>query len=73
MHRLNKTRRNDKNSMRIFKNTKIGNYAGLGVRQVDPCITGLDLCIVVVRQYVDMFSATTSDLADNRNVFILGY
>ena len=52
---------------------KIGNYAELGARQVDLCITGLDLFIVVVRQYADMFSATASDLGDNRSVFILGY
>ncbi len=51
MNRINKTEQHDKNSTRIMKMAKIGNYAGLGARQVDPCITGLDLFIVVVRQY----------------------
>ena len=37
-----------------------------------PCITGLVLFIVVLRQYGEMFSATASDLGDNRSVFMLG-
>ena len=54
-----------------MKMVKISNYAGLGARQVDPCITGLAMFIVVVRQYGEMFSVTASDLVDNRSVFIL--
>ena len=50
---------------------KISNYAGLGAEQVDPLVTSLVLCILVVRQYGHVVSATASDHDDNRSVYIL--